>query len=59
MAEYIIQLNNGGTPYNHVGLLAALFSLYHHSLPALPKTHLILIAANCYCEMHQTAQQWR
>ena len=36
IAKCIRQLSNGGCPDNHVGLLAALFSLYHHSLPALP-----------------------
>ena len=61
IAECIRRLSNGGCPDNHVGLLAALFSLYHHPLAALPQTHLILIhiPANYYCDMHQTAQQWR
>ena len=59
IAKCLRQLSNGGRPDYHEGKLAALFSLYHHPLAALPQTHLILIPSNCYCEMPQTAQQWR
>ena len=39
IAKCIRRLSNGGCPDYHEGLLAALFSLHHHPLPALPQTH--------------------